>query len=152
MKPTQGPNHLWTFPDAFAAHYCVRCKAGWTRAGRNGALTVCLLDREPVLKGMTDCDRFAVSAEFAARLRAARLSSTPEDRTRILAALRVQHSLAVQSNLDRWKTASADASTLRRLSQPMRPASSDAQVCVGAGGANGTVLCPFASCFRARPR
>ena len=58
MKPTQGPNPLWASPDAFAAQYCTRCKAGWTRTGRNGALTVCLLDREPVLRGMTDCDRF----------------------------------------------------------------------------------------------
>jgi hypothetical protein len=34
-------------------------KAGWTRTGKDGgALTVCLLDREPVLIDMTDCDRY----------------------------------------------------------------------------------------------
>jgi hypothetical protein len=58
MKPTQGSNPLWASPDAFAAQYCVKCKAGWTRAAKNGALTVCLLDREPILRGMTDCDRY----------------------------------------------------------------------------------------------
>ena len=34
-------------------------KTGWTRTGAEGGkLTVCLLDREPVLADMTGCDRF----------------------------------------------------------------------------------------------
>jgi hypothetical protein len=49
---------LWKSPDSFAAEFCTRCKAGWTRRAKKGALTVCLLDREPVLAGMTSCDRF----------------------------------------------------------------------------------------------
>ena len=37
----------------------MNCKAGWTRTGKDGAaLTVCLLDREPILQEMTDCDRY----------------------------------------------------------------------------------------------
>ena len=49
----------WKPPQDFASTHCVKCKAGWTRTGGSGkALTVCLLDREPVLSGMTDCDRY----------------------------------------------------------------------------------------------
>jgi hypothetical protein len=54
----RGRRLLWHPSDPFAEQYCTRCKACWIRAARNGALTVCLLDREPVLKGMRDCDRF----------------------------------------------------------------------------------------------
>jgi len=37
----------------------MRCKAGWTRTGKDDtALTVCLLDREPIMADMMDCDRF----------------------------------------------------------------------------------------------
>ena len=37
----------------------MQCKAGWTRTGTDGgALTVCLLDREPILTDITDCDRY----------------------------------------------------------------------------------------------
>jgi hypothetical protein len=43
----------------FAVTHCQRCAAGWTRGKSGGVVvTVCLLDREPVLPGMTSCDRF----------------------------------------------------------------------------------------------
>lgn len=43
----------------FATTHCVSCAAGWTRRGKDdGMIIVCLLDREPVWPGMTDCDRF----------------------------------------------------------------------------------------------
>ena len=46
-------------PTDFALTHCMRCQAGWTRLGENGAkIIVCLLDREPVLTTMTDCDRY----------------------------------------------------------------------------------------------
>ncbi len=48
----------WRTAEGFAETHCVNCKAGWTRKGEKGDLTVCLLDREPVLPGMTDCDRY----------------------------------------------------------------------------------------------
>jgi hypothetical protein len=55
------PQHRasWQTPTGYAASHCRRCAAGWTRTGTKGAvLTVCLLDREPVLAEMADCDRF----------------------------------------------------------------------------------------------
>jgi hypothetical protein len=48
----------WRPPIDFAETHCTNCAAGWTRKGKNGCLTVCLLNREPVLAGMTDCDRY----------------------------------------------------------------------------------------------
>ena len=56
---------LWRQQD-FAATHCMNCKAGWTRTGASGkTLTVCLLNREPILAGMTDCDRYeAKDTEF----------------------------------------------------------------------------------------
>ncbi len=49
----------WRTPKGYAASHCMQCKAGWTRTGAEGAvITVCLLDREPVLADMTNCDRF----------------------------------------------------------------------------------------------
>jgi hypothetical protein len=46
-------------PSGYAASHCRNCAAGWTRVGeQGGVLTVCLLDRLPVLANMTDCDRF----------------------------------------------------------------------------------------------
>jgi hypothetical protein len=46
-------------PTDFVTTHCMNCAAGWTRQGENGAkIVVCLLDREPVLNTMTDCDRF----------------------------------------------------------------------------------------------
>jgi hypothetical protein len=46
-------------PTDFAATHCMHCEFGWTRKGEKGAkIVVCLLDREPVLSAMTDCDRF----------------------------------------------------------------------------------------------
>ena len=43
----------------YAETHCRRCAMGWTRKGeKGGVLTVCLLDREPVLDDMTHCDRF----------------------------------------------------------------------------------------------
>ena len=51
----------WQTPTGFAASHCRQCEAGWTRTGKEGGvLTVCLLDREPVLADMTNCDRYEV--------------------------------------------------------------------------------------------
>ena len=49
---------LWQKPQGFAASHCRNCGYGWTRTGAGGELTVCLLDREPVLADMTGCDHF----------------------------------------------------------------------------------------------
>ena len=49
----------WQTPAGYAATHCRRCEYGWSRTGKEGGMvTVCLLDREPVLADMTDCDRF----------------------------------------------------------------------------------------------
>jgi len=49
----------WQTPTGYAASHCRKCEAGWTRTGKEGGvLTVCLLDREPVLADMTNCDRY----------------------------------------------------------------------------------------------
>jgi hypothetical protein len=46
-------------PQGYAATHCRNCKAGWTRIGeKGGALTICLLDREKVMAGIVDCDRY----------------------------------------------------------------------------------------------
>jgi len=51
---------LWQTPTGYAASHCRQCEAGWTRTGKEGGvITICLLDREPVLVDMTDCDRYA---------------------------------------------------------------------------------------------
>jgi hypothetical protein len=64
MHTPRGRALLWQKPKGFAASHCMRCKAGWTRSGKGGsALTVCLLDREPVLLDMTDCDRYEPSPQ-----------------------------------------------------------------------------------------
>ena len=43
----------------FAVTHCMRCEAGWTRHLEGGRKAiVCLLDREPVLRNMTSCDRY----------------------------------------------------------------------------------------------
>ena len=58
-KTPHEPKVIWSTPKGYAASHCMNCKAGWTRTGTTGGvLTVCLLDREPVLVDMTDCDRF----------------------------------------------------------------------------------------------
>jgi hypothetical protein len=50
---------LWKKPTGYGASHCMNCQAGWTRTGTgSGALTVCLLDREPIMTDMTDCDRY----------------------------------------------------------------------------------------------
>ena len=50
---------LWGNSSPFAVTHCQNCAAGWTRKGtEGGTLTVCLLDREPVLADMIACDRF----------------------------------------------------------------------------------------------
>ena len=60
----QGPHPLWKTPDGYAATHCTQCKLGWTRTGTSGgALTVCLLDRQPVLNGMTNCDHYEPTKE-----------------------------------------------------------------------------------------
>jgi hypothetical protein len=49
----------WQTPSGYADTHCRQCDLGWTRTGKEGGvLTYCLLDREPVLADMTDCDRF----------------------------------------------------------------------------------------------
>ena len=49
----------WGTPPGFASSHCTQCKAGWVRTGKEGGkLTVCLVDREPVLADMTDCNKF----------------------------------------------------------------------------------------------
>ena len=46
-------------PTDFAETHCMKCAAGWTRSGKEGArIVVCLLDRELVLPALTSCDRF----------------------------------------------------------------------------------------------
>ena len=63
-KPLIGiPEQRWKTPQGFAASHCTHCEMGWTRTGEQGALTVCLLDRQPVLAAMTHCDRFTPSKE-----------------------------------------------------------------------------------------
>jgi len=58
MFTPKGRALLWHKPTGYGASHCQKCKAGWTRSGKDGAaLTVCLLDREPILTEMTDCDR-----------------------------------------------------------------------------------------------
>lgn len=58
MFTPRGRALLWQKPTGYGASHCRQCKAGWTRTSEEGALTVCLLDREPILTDMTDCDRF----------------------------------------------------------------------------------------------
>ena len=49
----------WGTPTGYVASHCTQCKAGWVRTGKEGGkLTVCLVDREPVLADMTDCNKF----------------------------------------------------------------------------------------------
>ena len=58
------PHPLWKTPEGYAATHCTQCKLGWTRTGSSGgALTVCLLDRQPVLSGMTNCDHYEPNKE-----------------------------------------------------------------------------------------
>jgi len=39
--------------------HCTICAAGWTRTtSDNSRVIVCLLDREPVIRDMIQCDRF----------------------------------------------------------------------------------------------
>ena len=48
----------------FAVTHCMRCEAGWTRHLEGGKKAiVCLLDREPVLRNMTSCDRYELRRE-----------------------------------------------------------------------------------------
>ena len=59
MHTPRGRALPWKTPTGFGLTHCMGCKAGWTRRGADGAaLTVCLLDREPILTEMTDCDRY----------------------------------------------------------------------------------------------
>ena len=53
----------WQTPTGYADSHCRNCDLGWTRTGtEGGVLTICLLDREPVLAEMVDCDRFEPKA------------------------------------------------------------------------------------------
>jgi hypothetical protein len=62
---------LWKTPDDFGQKYCRNCQCGWTREGKdsegkdNAVLTICLLDREPIMEGITRCDRFEPKEEEA---------------------------------------------------------------------------------------
>ncbi len=59
MTHTPRPGPSWQTPTGYAATHCRNCAVGWTRVGeKGGVLTVCLLDREPVLAVMVSCDRF----------------------------------------------------------------------------------------------
>jgi hypothetical protein len=59
MFTAKGRQLLWQKPTGFAASHCLNCGMGWTRTGEaGGVLTVCLLDREPVLTDMSNCDRY----------------------------------------------------------------------------------------------
>jgi hypothetical protein len=59
MLTQTGRRLLWQKTSDFAASHCRKCEYGWTRTGAEGGeLTVCLLDREPVLADMTGCDKF----------------------------------------------------------------------------------------------
>jgi hypothetical protein len=63
-RTPQQPQIIWRKQTGYAASHCIQCKAGWTRTGPSeGVLTVCLLDREPVLADMTDCNRFEPTHE-----------------------------------------------------------------------------------------
>lgn len=56
---TTEPKETEPSPTGYAQTHCRQCAAGWTRIGiKGGTLTVCLLDREPVLADMTSCDRY----------------------------------------------------------------------------------------------
>ncbi len=53
------PHPLRPKHSAFITTHCTNCAAGWTRLRPDGeAVIVCLLDREPVIQDMADCDRF----------------------------------------------------------------------------------------------
>ena len=53
----------WQTPTGYAASHCRNCDLGWTRIGTEGGVrTICLLDREPVLSEMVDCDRYEPKA------------------------------------------------------------------------------------------
>jgi hypothetical protein len=53
----------WQTPTGYAASHCRNCDLGWTRTGKGGgAVTICLLNREPVLADMTSCDRYEQKA------------------------------------------------------------------------------------------
>ncbi len=55
----QRQRSAWVTPTGYAASNCRQCEAGWTRVGKEGGvITVCLLDREPVLADMVSCDRY----------------------------------------------------------------------------------------------
>ena len=58
MLTQAGRRLLWQTPTGYAATHCMNCEAGWVRAGKEGAVVMCLLDREPVLADMTSCNRF----------------------------------------------------------------------------------------------
>jgi hypothetical protein len=59
MLTSHSRNRLWQTPTGYAASHCTTCAMGWTRTGTEGGqLTICLLDREPVLLDMKNCDRF----------------------------------------------------------------------------------------------
>jgi hypothetical protein len=43
----------------YAATHCAQCVAGWKRKSNTGGAELsCLLDNQPILTGLTDCDRY----------------------------------------------------------------------------------------------
>jgi len=43
----------------YAATHCAQCVAGWKRTSNSGgAVLLCRLDNQPILTGLTDCDRY----------------------------------------------------------------------------------------------
>ena len=46
----------------FLRTHCQTCAAGWTRRTHKGPkLVVCLLDRQPVIPEIADCDRYELA-------------------------------------------------------------------------------------------
>ena len=58
MLTAKGRQLLWQQPKGFAASHCRRCATGGRVREPRAELTVCLLDREPVLADMTGCDHY----------------------------------------------------------------------------------------------
>lgn len=64
MLTPAGRRLLWGKSEGYAATHCVNCAAGWVRSGPDGGtLTVCLLDREPILTGLQSCNRYQPQPE-----------------------------------------------------------------------------------------
>ena len=58
-----GTMTTWKAPTGFAASHCMNCKAGWIRTKEEGALIICLLDRQPIPSNLTTCSRYEAKDE-----------------------------------------------------------------------------------------